>query len=283
MAMSIRIFGTSTLVGIIAGLIAGFLIFAIERSVILANGNNWITIFRILLGLCVALLGSLITDECLFHDDINQQIEKSKRDSIQSIKERISMIYQPHINASEAAIIQKQSIWLLREKDAIIEAEGKSPTGQVGVGDIANMKLNSADRIRQDYYQAIANRDSLFIAKKAQEEIDITTFENSFGGSLVLKRVEAMFDLVFSNYLMAAVYIIFTLFIWSLEFLVVLIKLNSEETNYERRIKHIEEIGRNRMEKISQRDRLWYDGSIGHATSRSISASINRKSPSIFN
>ena len=68
-----------------------------------------------------------------------------------------------------------------------------------------------------------------------------------------------MFQLVRSDPFMLIVYALLTLFIFFCEFLVVLIKMCSSKTNYERKLELIEGIGNKRMEIIMKNDLVHYD------------------------
>ena len=56
---------------IVTAIACGTIVFFIEKLIIMANGNNWLTLFRVCIGLIVALLGSIAIDEVIFKDDIN--------------------------------------------------------------------------------------------------------------------------------------------------------------------------------------------------------------------
>ena len=54
--------------------IIAFIIFLIERAVIMSNGSKWIAFFRVCLGLIVAMLGSIAMDEVVFKSDIDNKV-----------------------------------------------------------------------------------------------------------------------------------------------------------------------------------------------------------------
>ena len=58
---------------IITAIACGTIVFFIEKLIIMANGNKWLTFFRVCIGLIVALLGSIAIDEVIFKDDIRLQ------------------------------------------------------------------------------------------------------------------------------------------------------------------------------------------------------------------
>src|SRR5436309_6337710 len=68
-----------------AGIVVAFTIFLIERAVIMSNGKKLIPVFRVCLGLMVALLGSISLDEVVFKSDVDQQVAKKKEAMIQAV------------------------------------------------------------------------------------------------------------------------------------------------------------------------------------------------------
>jgi predicted ferric reductase len=100
---------------------------------------------------------------------------------------------------------------------------------------------------------------------------------------MLLHRIEALFELVLSNKIVALIYFIFTIFIWCLEFLVILFKINSAETNYEKKIRMIEQMGSSRMDKLVRIDNEWHEAGRAHNSTQEVRNSINKKSPTIYN
>ena len=283
LAVSTRLFGTDIWTGILAGLIAAFLIFSIERSILLANGNRWIAGFRIVLGFCIALLGSVVVDDCLFHDDINYRLEKNKKDEIDAARTEVEKKFAPFMAEADSAVRLNWQIWHAQNQEVIREAEGKSPSGLVGVGTITQLKANMAAEQEVEYYKAAGLKDSLQREQKAEEDKAIARVEASYGEAMLLKRIEALFGLVSSNGIVAFIYTIFTLLIWCLEFLVVLLKMNTAETNYESKLNTLEQIGKNRLEKIEAKDASFFDAGASHPKGRVATNAVQKKAPSFYN
>jgi hypothetical protein len=282
-AIAIRLFETSIFNGLIAGLIATVFIFIIDRSILISNGNKFITAFRIVMGLCIATIGSIMVDECIFHDDINHQFEANKENSIQAIKDSINSKYAMPLAQLAAIQEQKSQIWNNGIQDAKNETDGKGGSNQRGVGKIASVKLNLASLQQADYIEAKNNRDSLIQEKNQTLQRAENKINSSYGKAMLLHRIEALFELVLSNKIVALIYFIFTIFIWCLEFIVILFKINSAETNYEKKIRMIEKIGSSRIDKLVRIDNEWYEAGRGHNSTQEVRSSINKKSPTIYN
>jgi len=282
-AIAIRLFETSIFNGLIVGLIAAVFIFIIDRSILMSNGNKFITAFRIVMGLCIATIGSIMVDECIFHDDINQKFEANKENSIQAIKDSINAKYSMPLANLEAIQSQKAETWNNGIQDAKNETDGKGGSNQRGVGKIAAVKLNLASLQQADYVQAKNNTDSLLQEKNQALQRAEYKINSSYGKAMLLHRIEALFELVLSNKIVALIYFIFTIFIWCLEFLVILFKINSAETNYEKKIRMIEQMGSSRMDKLVRIDNEWYEAGRAHNSTQEVRNSINKKSPTIYN
>ena len=72
----------------------------------------------------------------------------------------------------------------------------------------------------------------------------------SFHENGLLLRIKAMFDLLRNDIWMDVVYILVTLILFVLEFIVVIMKLKIPKTNYERKVELIEKIGEERIRRI---------------------------------
>jgi hypothetical protein len=282
-SMATNLFGASIIGGIFAGLTAATFIFLIDRSILMANGNRLIAGFRIVMGLCIATIGSIMVDEFIFHDDINQQFESNKEAAIKVAKDNISKSYNYSEANAASAMAEKAVIWNNGLEDAKREADGKGGSKTRGVGKITEIKLQLAESQKTDYYQSKAENDSILsekavALKKAEDKIN-----SSYGNAMLLHRIEALFDLVFSNKVVAVIYIIFTIFIWCLEFIVILFKMNSAETNYERKIRMIEQIGANRIDKITSKDLNWFEGDMNQTVSKNLRNEIRKNPPAFYN
>jgi hypothetical protein len=214
------------------------LIFLLERTIIMANGGITIALFRFTLGLVIALLGSVLIDEIIFHDDIEKQLAESG-------KARVAADWNPEIERVKADVKTKELAWTAALKEANDEADGTGGSGRRGVDGISRQKLAVADKLESDYNQS--KNELLKTQIMAQQKID-----NSNTEAGLLTRINALFILIKTDGIMMAVYVLFTLFLFSMEFLVVLMKMFWKKTNYEMKLELIETIGKRRMEQMMQ-------------------------------
>ncbi|MBK7573345.1 MAG: DUF4407 domain-containing protein [Bacteroidetes bacterium] len=256
-ALATRIFGTSQLGGLFIGIMAASFIFLIERAILMSNGNRWIAAFRIVMGLCIASIGSIVVDEAIFHSDIERQLHINKETYIQTEKAKIQREYNAKLLTLQSVREEKGKAWQVALQEVSKESDGSGGSKLRGSGEIAKLKKELANDQLGDYQQArndftMLQEEMQIKLEKLEEKVNA-----SYNGSMLLNRIKAMFDLVIAEKTMLFTYIIFTLLIWCIEFLVVLMKLNHVETNYERKLQLIEQIGEKRMSKIGNKDNNW--------------------------
>jgi tRNA uridine 5-carbamoylmethylation protein Kti12 len=109
--------------------------------------------------------------------------------------------------------------------------------------------------MKQFYLVQQLRLDSLKRAFKSQEDTVKKEKAAEFYEHSLLRRIHAMFELVLNDGAMRFVYSLFTLFLFLLESLVVIYKICSAETHYEKKIKAIEKIGADRLNRLMIRDR----------------------------
>ena len=94
-----------------------------------------------------------------------------------------------------------------------------------------------------------------------------------------------MFDLALSDPYMCIFYIVVTLILFVLEFLVIIFKITMQKTNYEYKLELIEDIGRKRIEKVRQNDIIHFEPGRVYPAYKNASQQILKKtgSASMFN
>lgn len=82
--------------GILGSIFSIFIVVQIERQIILGKRNIWAGVFRFLIGISIAILGSLITDQAIFKKDI---------DSIKRTK--VDEYIKPMVNSGQAQLMRE--------------------------------------------------------------------------------------------------------------------------------------------------------------------------------
>lgn len=250
-----KVLGLGLLSAIITGITCSTIIFLLEKMIVMSKGGGLLSFFRILMGLILAMLGSLSLDEVVFHDDISLSVARMK--VLQAVNASDSArIEFERLNGYQdirARIQESKARYENAESDVLNEANGTYGTGKVGVGKITALKERKAIDRRIDLENTYAELVKLDSAKAIYIENARQLALNTFSENGLLTRIKALADLVKSDGWMMFTYILFTLLMLLIEFLVVIFKSNWGITNYERRLEMMEKIGQKRME-ILMRD-----------------------------
>lgn len=282
-AMATNLFGCSIWGGLFAGGIAALFIFLIERSIILASGNKWICGFRIIMGFCIATIGSILVDECLFKGDIDRQMTENKEMAIKEAEAEVLLKYGDQLANLDQKRTNKSRSWQIALNDTKLEADGNGGSRSRGVGKITDLKNGIADAQHLDYLVSDTEYKEL-LQKSNDDKLKASAIINSsYSNNMLLNRIKALFQLVFNNKIMAGAYLIITLLIWCMEFIVILFKIHSNVTNFERKVSYIEEMGESRMKKIVSRDADWYEAGRSHGAAKEIRQEIKARPPAFYN
>lgn len=262
--------------------IAGFIIFLIERAIVMSNGSKPIFWFRIILGFVIASLGSISLDEVIFKHDIDNQIAFYKQVEIDSAVQRVERNYQNQFETQQSIVNQKAFEWNQSLKDAKGEADGTGGSKQKMVGKIALLKMNIADKQEDDYKKESHKLETLIASLDSEKENAKLKAESDFNGHALLVRIRAMFDLISKDKMMMGVYILFTLFLFCLEFLVVLIKIGSKYSIDEELEKAREQLLRAKTQKILDRSEIFYQPEQQIISVQNANALVKENITSIF-
>lgn len=247
--LSYKVLQSGMVWSIITALACGLIIFCIEKLIIMANGNMWLNLFRVIIGLVVALLGSLAIDEVIFDADIDMQVKSMKQASILKNENMAIENYRQlnNSNSLEMEIGRKKAEISLANEAVIKEADGSGGTKERGIGDITKLKQAEAASLRNDLAQLLTSKqldDAKGREIKEKAGLDAAL---AFNEHALLTRIWALFDMLHGNTPMIIAYTLFTILMFSFEFLVVILKSTWKKTNYEARVEMIDEIGKKRM------------------------------------
>lgn len=220
--------------GVVAALltavVAALVIFLIERSVIMAKGSQAITIFRFLLGIVVALLGSISLDEVVFKQDIDTQVATYKAAYVSAAQARGDSSFRAQTSTQQQLVTKKYQAWQEALAHASGEADGSSGSGIAKVGRIAQLKLRVAAAYGKEYDLERVKLEALNLASKANLDVKGREAGEAFRDNALLLRLRAMHDLVKQDSYMLGLYLLFTAFLFFLEFIVVIIKTFSTKS-----------------------------------------------------
>jgi len=279
----LHVLESSLLSSFVAALLISLLVFIIEKSIVMSNGNKILFLFRFVLGLFVALLGSLAIDEVVFKNDIDNQVMEIRNDMISNEKHRISKVNEGELFYLENQKAAKYAAWQYALKDAKQEADGTGGSGQRGVSEITRLKEKQANLLKSDYEKAELKLNEVRSGIEEAKKVSTLKLSKGFNENSLLLRIKAMFMLVKSNMIMLFVYILFTGFLFSLEFLVVILKSTLGKTAYERKLEAIEAIAMNKIKNMENFERDHFHPEDMHEKVKSAKNYLSTKKSSVFN
>lgn len=245
------------------------IVLCVERVIILTVGRARLMSFmRVLLALCMAVLGSCIFDQIIFRNDIQQAIQEHREDIIkETITKRLS-IYDSDIqrithdmdSLSKATIVLGEEL----QKRPTIQGTNVSTQEQVvGVDEDGRPKkvkvqsVNTVTMANPLAEQLKANNDQIQIysnqlEKLRQDKKDIaktTTEEVSQRAPGFIEELEATLKVVSKSWISLVFYCILFFFLTFLELFVLTIKMGENKCDYELIVEHQLSLKENLMAK----------------------------------
>lgn len=235
-----------------------FIVLCVERVIILTLGKaRLMAIMRVLLALCMAVLGSCIFDQIIFRNDIQQAIQEHREDVIsETITKRLSIydnditrITQEMDSLSNATIALNEEL----QKRPVIKGTNVSTQEQVvGVDEygkprkVRTQSVNTVTLANPLAEQLKANNDQIQIYSKQLEQLrqDKKEVAEKVRGEMnqrpagFIEELEATLKVVSQSKVSLAFYIILFCFLTFLELFVLTIKLGDGKCDYELIVEH---------------------------------------------
>ena len=248
------------------------IVLCVERVIILTVGKaRMMSFMRVLLALCMAILGSCIFDQIIFRNDIQQAIQEHREDIIKvTITKRLS-IYDSDIQriTHEMDSLSKATIVLGEELQKRPTIQGTNVNTQeqvVGVDENGRPKkvkvqsVNTVTMANPLAEQLKANNDQIQIYSNQLEQLrqdkkDIaqkTTEEVSQRAPGFIEELEATLKVVSQSWISLAFYVILFCFLTFLELFVLTIKMGENKCDYELIVEHQLSLKKNLMTKTEQ-------------------------------
>ena len=249
-----------------------FIVLCVERVIILTVGKaRLMSVMRVLLALCMALLGSCIFDQIIFRNDIQQAIQEHREDVIGTTITKRLAIYDGDIQriTQEMDSLSKATIALNEElqKRPVIKGTNVSTQEQVvGVDEngkpqkVRTQTVNTVTLANPLAEQLKANNDQIQIystqleqlrqdkkevAEKVREEMN----QRAAG---FIEELEATLRVVSQSKVSLAFYIVLFCFLTFLELFVLTIKMGENKCDYELIVENQLYLKKNLMEQTAQ-------------------------------
>ncbi len=263
---------------IFSGLILTIIVIQIERQIILGVKDIRSSLFRITLGIVMAIIGSVIVDQIIFKEDIEKQkllrVDKEVNEKLpQKVKEIDNQMayFQSEINKKE-----KERIDLLEEITRKPTINMPSYTTERIPGKVKRSVIENGTPIVKEF-------DTIYVKKKYEShavqnpkatilnELDSqikdlrinrtelskqkSNIRKNFETELLNKKgfldeLEVMFDILTSSVISLIVWCLWFLFFLIIELLVIASKLLEPENDYDKIIKHQMNIRKLALDKL---------------------------------
>ena len=249
-----------------------FIVLCVERVIILTVGKaRLMSIMRVLLALCMAVLGSCIFDQIIFRNDIQQAVQEHREDVIGTTITKRLAIYDSDIQriTQDMDSLSKATITLNEElqKRPVIKGTNVSTQEQIiGVDEngkpkkVRTQTVNTVTLANPLAEQLKANNDQIQIystqleqlrqdKKEVAERVRVEMNERAPG---FIEELEATLKVISQSKVSLAFYIILFCFLTFLELFVLTIKMGENKCDYELIVENQLYLKKNLMEQTAQ-------------------------------
>lgn len=247
-----------------------FIVLCIERVIILTVGKaHLMAVMRVMLAICMAMLGSCIFDQLIFRNDIQQAIQEHREDVIkETVAKRLS-IYESDIQriTHDMDSLSKSTIALGEElqRRPTIKGTNVSTQTQVVMGEdgtpkkIKTQSVNTVTMANPLAEQLKANNEQIQIYSKQLEQLRLdkkdiaqtTTEEVSNRAPGFIEELEATLKVISKSPVSLAFYIILFCFLSFLELFVLTIKMGDTKCDYDLIVENQLKLKQNLMKQMS--------------------------------
>lgn len=245
------------------------IVLCVERVIILTVGRaRLMSIMRVLLALCMALLGSCIFDQIIFRNDIQEAILEHREEVIQKTVAKRLSIYDSDILriTRDMDSISKATIALGEELQKKPTIQGTNVMNQeqvVGVDEngkpqkVKTQTVSTVTMANPLAEQLKANNDQIQIYSSQLEQLrqdkkgieETTRKEVCERTPGFIEELEATLKVVSQSWVSLVFYVILFCFLTFLELFVLTIKLGESKCDYELIVEHQLNLKRNLMHK----------------------------------
>lgn len=256
----------STLISIIGAIVLIVMVIQIERQIILTIGKSTsVKRFRIIIGIVMAIIGSVIIDQVMFKDDIESQrisIDQEKVNKAMAIKTK-------EINA-QVAQLDSNIAHKEKERIQIINEITKSPTitaysnqtqskvdsngRMVTVGKTASSQSMPNPKI--ELLGQLDNQVKTLRDLKITKENSLLTIRNTVEKEVkdkkpFLEELSILFNILMSSPISFVVWGLIFIFFFSIELFVLYCKFGDDKNDYDRTILHQMQIRMQMIDKLN--------------------------------
>lgn len=249
-----------------------FIVLCVERVIILTVGKaRLMSTMRVMLALCMAVLGSCIIDQIIFRNDIQQTIQNHREDVIQETTTKRLMVFDSDMqrithdmdSLSNATIILGEEL----AKHPTIKSVNVSTTEQtVGLDengnprkvrnrstDIVNIPNPLTGQLKANNDQIQIYQNQLEQMRQDKKDISQTVTDEVHSRPVgFIEELEATLEVVSNSWISLAFYIVLFCFLAFLELFVLTIKMGETKCDYELIVENQLKLKKSLMDQTSQ-------------------------------
>ncbi|HEV7379726.1 MAG TPA: DUF4407 domain-containing protein [Dyadobacter sp.] len=229
-------------IGICTGIICGALIYAVEKIIILTvKGGLILLIFRSVIAVSVAVIGSAGADLVIFQRDIDKRIDFMKDQQGDSLSNVLDKKYLEDKKLYITDAKEKRNLWLKQVDNYRSEITGN--TGRPGVDKIALAELDLANTLKSESIEADKAVLKFTSDHEKHKKAALDLARSDFNDGLVL-RLRILHGIIFEDIFTSVFGIAVTLVFLGMELLTLMLKSLLPKSAKELREETIEHIAR---------------------------------------
>ena len=262
----------STILKVCISLAFMFIVLCVERVIILTVGKaRLMSAMRVMLALCMAVLGSCIIDQIIFSNDIQQTINERREDVILETTTKRLMVFDSDIKriTHDMDSLSKATILLGEElaKNPTIKSVNVSTTEQtVGFDeegkpkkvrnrstDVVNIPNPLTGQLNANNEQIQLYQNQLELLRLDKKEIAGKVADEVHSRPVgFIEELEATLKVVSNSWVSLAFYVVLFCFLAFLELFVLTIKMGETKCDYELIVENQLRLKKTLMDQTSQ-------------------------------
>ncbi|MCJ7820188.1 MAG: DUF4407 domain-containing protein [Bacteroidales bacterium] len=261
----------------VVSLVMVIIIIQVERKIILSSGKHKMVIFfRVLIGIVMALIGSVIMDQIMFREDVEKQ-------KINNIQEEVNVVLPKKTKELDMQISQLDSAIFIKEaeRSAIIDEITRRPFVKSTTTETKHIPLQvngingeRRDTVvkRTDYtltdvsnpkgelLPEIEKQISMLREQKSVKENSKINIRQELEQELssktgFLDELKVLFEILLTSRIALAVWILFFAFFLTNELFVLVNKFGEKENDYDRIISHQMDVRLKMLDRLTDRQK----------------------------
>jgi hypothetical protein len=227
------------------------IVIQIERQIILSESTHKLPkVFRMIIGITMALIGSVIIDQIIFREDIDQQQLLMMEEKVKKIFPGRAEELRRQINELDSTVLAKE-----RERSLLIEDVAKNPmliaytreTTTEKKDTIKNetvvRKSHLIENPKKTMLQPIDQLISTLRIEKMKKDSTLLSLRPIVEAELkenvgFLDELQLMFQILFGSSVAMFMWAIWFLFLLGIEAFILISKMSDDETDYDELMRH---------------------------------------------